>query len=79
LPIKSVGSFANNEALVFLFGFSKRTEKEIFNIGYSYDLTLSNLGASSGGAHEFSISYSWFTGDPRKPPKNVRLIPCPNF
>jgi type IX secretion system PorP/SprF family membrane protein len=79
LPVKTLGSFSNNEALVFLFGFSKRTDDEIFNIGYSYDLTLSNLGSSSGGAHEFSISYSWFTGDPRKPPKNVRMIPCPNF
>ena len=79
LPLKSAGGVVNNDALVFLMGISKRTDKEIFNVGYSYDVTLSNLGSSSGGAHEFSLSYSWFTGDPRKPPKNVRLIPCPNF
>ncbi len=79
LPVKSVDGAGNNEAIVFLVGLSKKTKKEILNIGYSFDLTLSNLGAQSGGAHEFSIAYAWFSGDPRKPPKNVRLIPCPNF
>ena len=78
-PFKSVGDFANNESIVFLLGYSKRTKDNILNIGYSYDATISKLGSSSGGAHEFSISYAWFTGDPRKPPKNVRQIPCPDF
>lgn len=79
LPLKSIEGNVNNESIVFLMGFKQVSKKEIFNIGYSYDLTLSGLGATSGGAHEFSISYSWFTGDPRKPPKNVRMIPCPDF
>ncbi len=78
-PFKQVGDFTNNEAIVLLLGYSKRTRDNILNIGYSYDITISKLGASSGGAHEFSISYAWFTGDPRKPPKNVRLVPCPDF
>ena len=78
-PFKSVGEFSNNEAIVFLLGYSKRTKDNIMNIGYSYDITISKLGSSSGGAHEFSISFAWFTGDPRKPPKNVRQIPCPDF
>jgi type IX secretion system PorP/SprF family membrane protein len=78
-PFKNVGEFVNNEAIVFLLGYSKKNKDNILNIGYSYDVTISKLGASSGGAHEFSMSYAWFTGDPRKPPKNVRLIPCPDF
>ncbi len=78
-PFKKVGEFSNNEAAVFLLGYSKRNRDNILNIGYSYDITISKLGSSSGGAHEFSMSYAWFTGDPRKPPKNVRLIPCPDF
>ncbi len=77
LPFKNFNSFTNNEAIVFLFGFTKKGDKDWLNVGYSYDFTISELGSSSGGAHEFSLSYSWFTGDPRKPPKNVRLIPCP--
>jgi len=79
LPFKKFDNFTNNESVVILLGYSKKSKDDILNIGYSYDVTISKLGASSGGAHEFSISYAWFTGDPRKPPKNVRLIPCPNF
>lgn len=78
-PFKNVGDFVNNESLVLLLGYSKRTKDNILNIGYSYDITISKLGASSGGAHEFSISFAWFTGDPRKPPKHVMQIPCPDF
>jgi len=77
LPFKKFDSFTNNEAIVFLVGFTKKGSKDWLNVGYSFDFTISELGTSAGGAHEFSISYSWFTGDPRKPPKNVRLIPCP--
>jgi type IX secretion system PorP/SprF family membrane protein len=79
VPYKQFDEFTNNEAVVMLLGYSKKTKDNILNIGYSYDITISKLGASSGGAHEFSLSYAWFTGDPRKPPKNVRQIPCPNF
>lgn len=79
IPYKQFDSYVNNEAIVFLLGYSKRNKENILNIGYSYDVTISNLGAASGGAHEFSLSYAWFTGDPRKPPKHVRLIPCPAF
>ena len=79
LPFKKFESFTNHESIVFLVGYTQKNKDNRLNIGYSYDFTISNLGASSGGAHEFSISYAWFTGDPRKPPKNVREIPCPNF
>lgn len=83
IPFKNFDNFTNNEAIVFLIGFTKKGDadrqgkRDYLNIGYSYDFTISELGTAAGGAHEFSISYSWFTGDPRKPPKNVRLIPCP--
>lgn len=79
VPYKQFDDFVNNESVVLLVGYSKKTRDNTLNIGYSYDVTISKLGASSGGAHEFSFSYAWFTGDPRKPPKNVRLIPCPDF
>jgi len=79
VPYKQVEGFVNNESVVVLLGFSQNTKDSRFKVGYSYDVTISKLGSSSGGAHEFSISYAWFTGDPRKPPKNVRLIPCPDI
>lgn len=79
IPFKKVNGFANNESLVLMIGLTKRGPKDILNIGYSYDFTISKLGPSSGGAHEFSIMYSWSTRDPRKPPKDKLLIPCPKF
>jgi len=77
IPFKQFDSFSNNESIVFMVGFVKKGARDWLNIGYSFDFTISELGTGAGGAHEFSIAYSWFTGDPRKPPKNVRLIPCP--
>ena len=43
----------NRESLIFLLGY----KLESFSVGYSYDMTISKLGASAGGAHELSIAY----------------------
>lgn len=43
----------NRESLIFLLGY----RLESFSVGYSYDMTISKLGASAGGAHELSIAY----------------------
>ena len=79
LPTKSLEGFNNNESVILLVGFIKKGKDDAFHIGYSYDYTISQLGANSGGAHEISLSYSWSTRDPRKPPKHVMQIPCPDF
>jgi type IX secretion system PorP/SprF family membrane protein len=79
VPFKSFNGIVNNESIVLLIGFTKKGAKDILNIGYSYDYTISKLGPASGGAHEFSIVYSWSTRDPRKPPKDKLIIPCPDF
>lgn len=75
LPIKKFEGLPNNESAILLVGISK----DNLNIGYSFDYTLSELGIASGGAHEISLRYEFFLGDPRRPPKNVRRIPCPKF
>jgi type IX secretion system PorP/SprF family membrane protein len=75
IPFKQLNGFPNNESMIFLVGLSRNR----LNIGYSFDYTLSQLGIASGGAHEVSIRYEFFTGDPRRPSKNVRRIPCPKF
>ncbi len=79
IPFKNVNGFANNESIVLLVGLTLKGEKDILNIGYSYDYTISKLGPGSGGAHEFSLVYSWPTRNPRKPPKDKLIIPCPDF
>ena len=75
IPYNEVKSGLNNESLVFLLGISHND----FNFGYSFDYTISDLGINSGGAHEITVSYTIFTGNPRKPAKNVRQLPCPQF
>ena len=80
LPTKGIEGFNNNESIVLLLGFTKKGgQGDYLNIGYSFDFTISELGLGSGGAHELSISYSWSNKDPRKPPKHVMQIPCPDF
>lgn len=79
VPFKNVGEFVNNESLVLLLGFVKLGAKDAINIGYSFDYTISKLGPGSGGAHEFSLVYTWPMRNPRKPPKDKLVIPCPDF
>lgn len=79
VPFKSVNGVVNNESVVLLIGLTKKGTKDVLNIGYSYDFTISKLGPQSGGAHEFSIVYTWSTRDPRKPAKDKLVIPCPDF
>jgi len=79
IPFNNVNGFANNESIVLLVGLTLKGEKDILNIGYSYDYTISQLGTASGGAHEFSLVYSWPIRNPRKPPKDKLVIPCPDF
>ena len=82
IPVKKVNGFTNNESLVMLVGLtilrgdSKR--QDILNLGYSYDYTISKLGPGSGGSHEFSLVYTFPIRNPRKPPLDKMIIPCPD-
>lgn len=75
LPFKPLEGFSNNESVIALIGVTTNG----LNIGYSFDYTISQLGIDSGGAHEISVSYEFPLRNPNKPPKDVRLIPCPRF
>lgn len=79
VPFKNFGGVVNNESIVLLIGFTQLGAKDAINIGYSYDYTISKLGAGSGGAHEFSLLYTWPMRNPRKPPRDKLIIPCPDF
>jgi type IX secretion system PorP/SprF family membrane protein len=66
--------YQNNDAIIFLVGLSS----DKFNIGYSYDWTLSKLSnVSSGGSHEISLSYQICPKKKKK--KRPILISCPKF
>ena len=73
LPFKQFEGFPNNEALIFTLGVTTSD----FNIGYSYDYTLSELGIASGGAHEFSIAYFFELEKKKRVPRERWRIPCP--
>lgn len=69
IPI--VNGDSGTDALAFLVGLKVPN----FNIAYSYDLTLSNFGVDSGGAHEISLTYEFST----KGKKKWKAVPCPEF
>lgn len=76
LPIGGIEKVNNNnESVIALVGLKTGN----LNIGYSFDYTISSLTMASGGAHEVSAIYNFRLGNNRKPPKNVRRIPCPDF
>lgn len=83
VPFKPVNGFSNNESIVLLVGITvmrgNEKRRDVLNVGYSYDYTISQLGPGSGGSHEFSLVYSWPVRNPRKPPKDKMIIPCPEF
>ena len=49
---------------------------KLLRIGYSYDLTTSQLGVYSGGSHEISIALKLYCA-PKK--KSLRAMSCPSF
>ncbi len=79
IPLKKAPLTRNNhDAVAALVGF----RFENFSVGYSYDLTVSGLGASSGGSHEISISYQLDPFENEKNPYRKRRkkeLACPKF
>lgn len=71
--------YPNNDAFSIIAGFEVRE----FKFGYSYDMTISALVASSGGAHEISIAYQFcdYAALSKKQKKRNRtlIIPCAKF
>ena len=77
LPLfQNVAGNTSRDAIVFIIGLQFSN----FELGYSYDFTISELGVNSGGAHEISIVYRFdLIGNPYKVKKKDKLIPCPSF
>jgi len=65
----------NQDAVVFLLG----VRFDQLDVGYSYDITVSGLGASSGGSHEISAMYQFNSKKSPKVKKKDKFIPCPTF
>jgi len=63
----------SNDALAFLVGF----KIDQFQIGYSYDLTISKLVGFTGGSHEISVVFQFNQGVTAR--EKRRMIPCPSI
>ena len=65
-------NFENADAVIALVGISYKGLK----IGYSYDITLSQLKSNTGGAHEVSLAWQFPCIEKRR---KIRAIKCPQF
>ena len=67
--------YANSDAVAVLLGF---TVKDL-RVGYSYDITLSQLAGRSGGAHEITLGYEIAERRYRRSITRRRIVPCAKF
>jgi type IX secretion system PorP/SprF family membrane protein len=75
IPIEqNVKDNINHDAVVVIVGF----HLEKIELSYSYDVTVSELGPSAGGAHEVALKYHIHAGL-KKTKKREKFIPCPTF
>lgn len=76
IPIqKNYSGKVNQDALIFMLGLNLKG----LEIGYSYDLSISEMSGQSGGSHEISIVYQFQGLNPRKVRRKDKFLPCPNY
>lgn len=63
----------SRDAIVLVIGY--KTEQ--FNIGYSFDFTISKLVGSTIGSHEINLTYKFKYNI--KVDRRKKMIPCPDF
>jgi type IX secretion system PorP/SprF family membrane protein len=63
------------DALIFLFGLKFKN----LSMGYSYDMTVGQLIAQTGGSHEVSLVYSINNQNRYLIKRRHSAIPCPQF
>jgi len=74
--IPGLRGLPNQDSIIFLVGLKLETGMVI---GYSYDFMVSNIGTQTKGAHEISIRYQFFMGDPKYRNQRSRLLKCFDF
>ena len=66
----------SRDALIFSAGMQFSS----FSFVYSYDFTISELGAASLGAHELGLEYRFdFPTNPNKVKRKDKILQCPSF
>lgn len=76
IPLRqNVADNISHDAVVVVLGF----QLQHVELSYSYDVTLSELGGISGGAHEVALKYKIELAAQVGKRKRERYIPCPTF
>jgi type IX secretion system PorP/SprF family membrane protein len=76
IPLQqNVADNFSQDAIVVILGF----QLEKVEVSYSYDVTVSELGPISGGAHELALKFKVDIAGQVKTRKKERFIPCPTF
>ncbi|SMO33068.1 type IX secretion system membrane protein, PorP/SprF family [Saccharicrinis carchari] len=70
MPSDNTEGLGNQDAMIAIIGVHLGQMR----LGYSFDLTLSELAGNTGGSHEFSIMYTIPSSN--KPKINRRAVPC---
>jgi type IX secretion system PorP/SprF family membrane protein len=65
----------SHDAVVVVLGFQLQNVE----VSYSYDVTVSELGPISGGAHEIALKFKIELATQVKKRKKEKFIPCPTF
>jgi len=65
----------SHDAVAFMFGL----EFDKWDLAYSYDITVSELGVNAGGAHELSLMYNLTVQKRRRIKRKEKFVPCPTF
>ncbi len=73
--IPAVSSATHNDAFIISAGLVHNQ----LSFSYSYDITVSNLITSTGGAHEIVIMYNFNAPDIGSLRNRVGAVPCPSF
>ncbi|MBL4734706.1 MAG: PorP/SprF family type IX secretion system membrane protein [Flavobacteriales bacterium] len=69
--------YSNHDAVILSIGYQVQ---DYFNIGYSYDITISKLGLVSKGSHEVAIIYEFAKAEyKRGAKKKMIMVPCAKF
>ena len=74
--IPGLRDMPNQDSVILLLGLKMDTGMVI---GYSYDFMVSNIGSQTKGAHEISLRYQFFMGDPRHRNQRSRILKCFDF
>ncbi len=64
--------YRNKDAFIVTVGI----KSDMFQFGYSYDVTVSKLGTATAGSHEIGVMFNF---DCKPPTRKFRTISCPSF